>query len=122
MKPRTVCRCQPSADIRLERSTPLGRCSQAMAWDFLELPAHLQYSNEVRAAKAEADRAAAEAAPAEKPALLGGAMHHLTERLRVDPARLPDDAGAFGPRVRWIAKEDSIAQASFIAELFGIAA
>jgi transposase-like protein len=25
-------------------------------------------------------------------------------------------------RVRWIAKEDSIAQASFIAELFGIAA
>jgi hypothetical protein len=44
--------------------------------------AHIQYSAEVAAAKAAADRAAA---PYEKPELLGGAMHHLTERLRLDP-------------------------------------
>jgi hypothetical protein len=36
----------------------------------------------VAAAKAAADAAAA---PYEKPELLGGAMHHLTEHLRLDP-------------------------------------
>jgi hypothetical protein len=101
--------------------------------------AHLQYSAEV-AAKAEADRAAAEAAPAaelylgepltaadhaellatnaavraqgDRPALLGGIVHHLPETLRLDPL-----TSKKAQAIAWLQRPNGVLRSSLMSAL-----